>query len=403
MNKVLKKYAIYNRFKSIFIILFVLALPFDYYNFFGVSSFFSVSKALGIIYFLISLLDIKRSFRLFKIRKFLIPLFILWLWLSVQALINYSGNTSFAVFDTTFLMGIFLFWLIFNDLVNEVISLNKVLLAMVASMFLVSVLIPLGIGIEISREDLGGTRIGFFGMNPNNMGTFANIALVIVLAMILNPSHYFKKKTYLFVLIIPNLLSLIGLSGSRSAIFIAGVSIITSALFLKKKFALKLFVILLASILAFFSISEIMKTEVMEKRIEKTLDSGEVGEREIIWKKALEIFGDKPLFGWGKIGYEEQMIFRYGQYMDTHNIFLYVLVCGGMIGLVLYLYFLQLVVKSIRINYKLSSTIIMPLIFLIYLFNVSKSGGVIGSKYMWVLLAVLAASQYLVNKKIKHV
>ena len=328
MNIVVTKNIIYNRFKSIVIILFVFALPFDYYDFFGGTSFLSISKSLGFLYLLISLFDIKKSFSLIKIKKILIPLFILWFWISIQSLMNYSAKTSFEVFDTTFLMGIFLFWITFNDIANRVIRFNSIILSIVFSMLLVSVLIQLGIGIEINLEEIGSTRVRFFGMNPNSLGIFANLGLAIVIAMVVNPSNYFKKKTYLLILVIPNLLFLIGLSGSRSAIYIAVFSIMISVFFIKTKFLYKTIFVLFSVIIAFFSFSEIMKIEVMEKRINKTIDSGEIGERERVWNTALEIAELNRFFGWGKIGYEEQMIKRYGYFMDTHNLFLYFFTSG---------------------------------------------------------------------------
>lgn len=62
------------------------------------------------------------------------------------------------------------------------------------------------------------------------------------------------------------------------------------------------------------------------------------GGRLAIWANNLEIFYNNPL-GVGEIGYTLESFEHFGMTSDTHNLFLYMLVTGGFIVFILFIFF----------------------------------------------------------------
>lgn len=138
-----------------------------------------------------------------------------------------------------------------------------------------------------------------------------------------------------------------------------------------------------------FGFSKILESQVMQSRVALTTTEGSLGGREEIWSHALDIFYENPFFGVGTTGYYNEMVQRYGVYMDTHNLFLYFMVTGGVVALFLYLLFLRQLILSAKKNYLHKKDVILYGLLLIYIFSVIKSGGAINSKLYWILASMV--------------
>jgi O-antigen ligase len=308
----------------------------------------------------------------------------------LRAIFNYHIGNLYGVFEITFFQNIILFFLVANDLLNDPKLKKKIFLALISGVFIMGSLSSLGIGIEVNLEAVGiGNRLSFFGSNPNNVGNLAAVTILFVIAMVYEKANYFGKRTLLLLLTLPSLLSILALSGSRGALVISFAGAM-ALIFLKKTTTDKkiIYTVFSIAILA-FALNQVLQTGIMENRIQKTLEEGNIGGRGDIWNIALGIFYENPFFGVGNTGYDFLMAARYGEIKDTHNIFLYFMVSGGIIALGIYLIFFYSLYKSAKRYYRHFKNPLLFALLLVYLVSVFKSGGAINSKLYWILAAVI--------------
>lgn len=387
-----------NKIKRFLLLLFIFSLPFEYWDPFGISSSATVTKMAGFLYFAVAMLKARQSFAV-KYNHFVISiLFFLWAWIGIQSMFNYWAGTSFPLFNVTLFQCIILFWLISNDIIAGRIGMKQVFLFFVLGVFFMSVLAAFGIGIQ---QDIstGEVRISFFGSNPNSIGVFASLAFIMMFGMVIDKKKYFGRKTYLLLIAIPNILHMIGLSASRGAFVVVVVSLLLFFLGYRGSLDKKAFLLIVGTLILIFSINSILDSEIMRERVGRTMEEDSIGIREVIWGHSLQIFNDSPVFGHGTTGFEKEMTFRLGRFLDTHNLFLYFMVTGGVIGLIFYLLFFFKVFHSALFTYTNSSQIIFMVLFLAYTINILKAGGVVGNKLMWVVAAIVFSSKYIGQKK----
>ena len=376
--------------RQIILLLFIFSLTFEYWDPLGISSFFTITKSIGILYFLFSLLNIRKYFTIKYVKIPIIVLLTIWLLLFLQSVFNYWPSSRVSIYNFTYLQNIALFWLVTNDLVRNSRLMPKLFIFLSAGVFLMAILVSLGIGLDSSIDrELGTYRLSFFGSNPNTIGNFASISLLLSIHMILNRKKYFGKFMWATVFAIPFFFNLLSLSGSRGSVLITVVGIILLFVLRKGNSIKKIFSIIISMGVISFLISKLMETEIMKQRIMNGIDEGGMGGRSYIWKAAIDIFLDYPFLGKGTTGYEYEIINRFGTYIDTHNLFLYFMVTIGFIGFCLYLYFVSLLIKSAFTYYRFQDDAILISLCTIYILLVSKSGGAINSKLLWLFTTII--------------
>lgn len=331
--------------------------------------------------------------------KYVLPavrlLFLLWLWIGIQSIFNYWDGSRFSVFNVTLFQNIILFWLLSSQFIRTPSVLKNAFLSFILSVFMMSVLIYLGIGVERDlSEGIGNSRLSFFGNNSNTLGEYLSISIILVVYLFINRMKYFGKKSYWLLFTIPVFLSLVGLTGSRGALVIIIVGISVLFFTIKSTFFQKIIGLFIGSLLLIYIVNKALESEVMQKRVVESYEDGNLGGREIIWARALNIFYYHPFTGLGATGYEREVLKVSNRFQDTHNLYLYLLVTGGIVGLCIYLIFFYVVWNSAWTSYSRHSDSIALILLFIYLFSSMKSGGFINDKFMWFLLAVIYSSKY---------
>ncbi|MDR5589336.1 O-antigen ligase family protein [Christiangramia sp. SM2212] len=374
------------------LLLFVFALPFSYWDPLGIASMFSITKAFGFMYAIFAFLTFKSSFE----RGITLPvvrlLLFIWILMAIQSLVHWWYNTRFSIMEFSLIQNILLFWLISSDIIRNKKIIKFIFLAIVLGVALMVALSSFGIGISLEME-LGEQRLSFFGANSNNIAVFLSLALILIIY--LSYKKKFGKKSYLLLFLVLPILSMIGMTGSRSALILVGLSLLCFFLFFKTKIWKKIILLSFGTLFVGYSLEKIVSSEIMAKRIEKTMHSQELGPRGEIWSSAFNIFLEKPVLGWGQTGYEKQIMNNFnGIYWDTHNLFLYLMVTTGIIGITIFIFFLFRLIKNSWIYYKINADPIMLVILLFYLTNISKTGAVINNNTMWVLAAIIFSSVY---------
>ncbi len=381
------------RLKIFVLHLFVFSIFFENWKPFDVS--FTIVKITGIVYLLLSLSDLK-NFSLKQNKNIIMPLFVLWLWLLLRSMFNISGVNTVSWFNFTLLQNIILFWLFINDIIKRPEIVKTLIFSYILGSILLGILLTLGIGVN-TDPFYQSNRITFFGANSNSIGNWCATGIVFILGLHVTniKIKYLYKLTLLSA--IPLLISVMLSTGSRGAL----LSLAIGLLILFSGFRSKLYVKAMYFVVGVFALNYMVEmienSEIMFKRFALFMEKGDE-DRLNIWGNALQIIYDYPIFGIGYTGYENEMNLRFGYYLDTHNIFLYFLVSGGIIALFIYLYFLKNIFSNILRN-KVKNTILFPLsLFALYLFTVFKSGGIINDKSTWLLLGFVYGFYYYFSK-----
>jgi|SRR5690554_1608217 len=382
------------KIKRITLLVFIFSLPFEYWDPFGIASFFSITKMAGFGYAALALLIGKESFDV-SIFKFVRLLLLLWVLMLILNMLNYIGTNTVNIFNFTFFQNILLYWLIASDLKKQYVHIKSLMLSFVLSIVLMSILLMFGIGLGQEFEE-GVSRITFFENNPNTVGVLAGLAIVFSLYFILNPIQTFQKKGALVLLALPGFVNLLLLSGSRGALLTTALSVIIMMVMNKSTPFKRLLQIGLLIVASSYFLDKLMESELMYKRITQSIEEGNTAGRGEIWEDVVEIWSNKPFLGHGATGFETEMTILYGGRKDAHNLFLYILVTTGFVGISIFLYFLFFHIKKALQKLK-QGDILKIIILVFYLTTVVKSGGVINNKLMWLLLAIIISAE-LYNK-----
>lgn len=218
-------------------------------------------------------------------------------------------------------------------------------------------------------ETWGSERVGeVMGLNPNTVGTWCAIGMVI--------SLYFvqKEKLYIFLTVFLCVLSLF--SGSRTAFI---MNILGVCLFnIWKDRGLKIIgnvmiVFVLIGILLYIVFNNELLYNVLGQRLEKgfanmgLIQGSGIGrdtsaeERAFYKQYAIDMFWDKPLLGWGSNGFVTQMRnIGYSHVAYSHCNYTELLANLGIIGFLLfYVYRIKALVVGIIVFLKTRNRLIL--------------------------------------------
>lgn len=342
------------------------------------------------IYILVSV----KNFTVFKANiKNAFPLFLIFfILLIIGALKPYhlDGESAFNLkFLASILFYIFLstFFSIYPNLIQTSLVSFGIGAGLLCLLFTFNIL-------GESAYEIRNDRLILLGENPNSLSIRISLGvLFLVWAALENGLKLSKFKRFLLLLPIPFMFNLIIISGSKGS-FLLCVGSLSLYVFLLKNVSIKLkrFVLFFASVIVFFAISIFFESALYTRFIESELTSG----RSDIWNTALDISSDN-IFGVGEVGYKIEIFNSIGKIIDTHNLFIYLLVTGGVLSLLLFLFFLYVLFVRLLRSYVIDRNIINLLIFFSMLFVMSKTGGVLSYLIMWYFLACVNVESF--NRK----
>lgn len=207
-------------------------------------------------------------------------------------------------------------------------------------------------------------------------------------------------KAFALVIILMSIMVLLR-TGSRGPL-VSTVVVLLFFLFSRMKQVIVGFIILglSVSLLFVFQDNVMQKIEeispLMYRRLDKTINEGDMSGRELIYDEAFEVFSDSPI-----IGKQFYLAKGYGAgFRYAHNIFLDSLIALGIIGGILMTY---LIFKSISINYYMiknrDPAFWLCLILLLNIMFAMTSGAFYNNQSLNVLITYLFAYHY--NKSLK--
>jgi O-antigen ligase len=134
----------------------------------------------------------------------------------------------------------------------------------------------------------------------------------------------------------------------------------------------------------------IMNTPSAEKRWEKAVYEGNLAGREHIVPAALQMFLERPLFGWQLFAYERELGRRLGTYKrDAHNVFLTVILQVGLVGAVP---FFMGIWQCVQIAWQARTGLLglLPLSILITVLAAAMAQPFLVHKWFWLALTCTA-------------
>lgn len=296
------------------------------------------------------------------------------------------GELLKPLFNTKFLLCITFFVVLKGYLEGKQDIIHKALLLYSLSAFIFSIYI---LFLNPSLYVIHKGQMLVLDENPNSTSSrFAVAGTYIIYFIIYNPLGWGKERFWLFWGL-PTIFFLVIASGSRGSLLalMLGTYIIVILSGISKK--IKLFLTILSIAISIVITNYLFSSADLSARWEKALE-GDTAGRVDIWIAVTNIVSEYPL-GVGETGYLEKILNLYGKYIDTHNLFLYILVCGGFLSLILYIIFLIRMLYNSLSVYMLNRDILPFLIFILMVFISSKTGGAITYLLFWFLLSIVAS------------
>lgn len=328
-----------------------------------------------------------------KIKDAFPLIFILILFIVLGAFLPYYLDGE-SVINLKFLIAI-LFFVILSTFFStnpQLVQISLIMFGIGAG--LLSIFFSFGILGE-STYEIRNDRLFLLGENPNSLSVRVSLGVLFLISgTIENGFKISKIKRILLLVPVPFMFNLILASGSKGSFLLCISSVAIYLLFLKNVSKwVKTFIIFVSIIIFFIALSFFFQSTLYDRFLNSDLTTG----RSDIWEKALGIFFDNPM-GVGEVGYKIEIYRRIGNIIDTHNLFLYLLVTGGFLSLFAFLYFLYRMFLGNFRKYKNEKNIVNLVIFFSMIFVMSKTGGVLTYLIMWYFFACINNSS--VTKKI---
>lgn len=385
------------RLNTFFLYLFVLSIVFEYWSFLNIQGSLSSARLIGIMYVLTSLPFIQKRISISRFRNIFLALVLFFFFYSLSSLFNSEYIDSInSVISFAIAQNLIMFVLLVNHLSIDTRLLKNGLVAFFLGVLLLGILYLLGIGYEV-RLDGYAVRISLFGENPNSFANKAVLGFIIAVYIIVSKEKFTLVLRIFAIVGIPVLFSMILGSGSRSAFIILFIASVMFVLLMKVQVKYKIMIILVTFPFVLYTVVSVLSTEsIMQKRMSRTLEENDFGSRDILAKSAFEGFKDNPI-----LGVSRNPLSKYGKYRDPHNVYLAVLLAGGLLAFIPFIYFNgSIIIFALVLNKKghFFTLIFLTVLNLIMI----KSGGFISSKILWFGYAIVVTTYLLKFKLINE-
>lgn len=372
------------------IVLFSFFLGFGKFDPFGTGGLFFDLITLFLMITIAFYTDVLKEIGLYK--KILMALCSIVMLFFITGLLYGYAYVDVNLFNFKFLSAIIIFWFlsyVFKK--NPKLCLYSIILFSL-SCSLIAILYNFSFLNSVSEIRNG--RLYIFEENPNSISSRMAIAFVVLTYIIIENPLNLKFYRFFLGLALPSLFLFVVETGSRGSFMALFLGVGLIVFFSNVNKYIKFFLGIVSAFLLKKIFDFIQTTSLFDRLNADDFSGG----REEIWTNALGIFYDFP-WGVGEGGYITEMTIRFSSQHDTHNLFIYLLVCGGWISLLLFLFFLKELFQKVLINLKNGNSLLL-IIFVFLVFLASKTGGVITYLIMWYFFAVINSFDVMKKKKI---
>jgi len=238
-----------------------------------------------------------------------------------------------------------------------------------------------------------GGRVTTLRDNANNVVAYMAIAVAILIGLYLKTVYRHFINRIRFLVLIPPLLMIMVSTGSRGGIaaFIIGCSVYLLPPWRSKR---KLTAITLAILSIGATVYMVASNPVFLQRWQSSYDRSDMaGGREYIFPVALEMFLERPIFGWQPHEFLYELgRRRFGEeHVDTHNLLLYLLLQGGIVGTIPFVVGFWLC-GCAAWRARRGHLGLLPLALISLILAISLSGTTLFWKPQWLILALTLAA-----------
>lgn len=369
-------------FARLCFLAFVFSLPFETLD---VGVGVTPSKVLGWLFLFISVGSLRRGARPPWLPLGLFGLYVALIF--VRATFLPAEISALALENGVQQLQMLVFYGLATAFLTDASLFRQTAICCLTSSGLAAALQLAGVGVsELVWQNV--TRVSFLGENPNNLGFLYSVGLLCS-AFVALTTRGIRRWIVLSVGVVQ--FAAIVATGSRGALLACAISMV--AFILAEREALSRFhrVGLVAGFVACLVVV-VLTSEAMSARIHDAMSSGSYAQREEITPTALELFGEKPLFGWGPIENTIALGRRMGEPMlDTHNLALWYLTEMGIFGTLPLLAFFGWIARGIaRSNSGRARAFAVALA--VCTFAANMSGSLHARKQMWLALAFCTAA-----------
>lgn len=363
-----------------FLCLYFFSIHFESWDPFFTGIDYLITKVTIMSYIIVSVFGFTSLKILKKHKKYIFPICIIFL-IETSSGFFYKRNGFVEYFSLVSFLNIIIFVLSILQLTKDFLAIEKALKAFAFGGIVLTGFFLLGIQTSYSH----GGRVSVFGVNQNLLAVNLSIVLLIIINSILNERSINKFIKILYLISVPLLFVFLASTGSRSGFvsLIGGLVILVYSKKYKNPFAKLMSLIVgfisLLSILYYFS-----SNKIIGDRISNSIRTGDLSNRDKYWENIFTLADINPYFGIGKTGYAYETEQMFGYYTSSHNVFLEVLITGGIISLMFLLIFLFRVIKK-----AISSGNLITIVFLAPIFVTFLVGHPFGTKIIWGLFAFI--------------
>lgn len=379
-----------NKLRRFFLYSLIFSICFQTWEPFG-TPYINVTFLCFFAYLITCIPQYHKLFSMAYARPYIVPVGLLWILLFIMTSINdFPGSTGAYSAVRQLLMQILFFLLLYNELIDDCGLGDRLLQVFVYGVLFLSVLYLLGIGVEY----VGEGRLSMLENNPNAVGFWYTLAMLIIIKFLFEKKACGWKRPFymaLMILFVSNL----AVTGSRSAVVVLFLGSSLYLLLTKRPTKLKLPVLFFGFLLVALLSSIIFQELVVQERFAEELEEFSLGGRLDIWREGLDAFLSSPLVGLGASGWESWInnSFPFYRYKTLHNEYLSTLCYAGLAGFALFMLFLWRIYSDVFKQDTIRGSAFPAAVFfsvLVYLFTST----IFTFFVTWFIFAYLASSKF---------
>jgi len=364
---------------------FLFSIPFQTVDI-GLAGFGTISRLIGFLFIIATVMKPRLCYKRPTAAFYCFALYLVVFIFSGL----YGVLTQQLTFDlgqlTTLIQLLIFFWVSSSLLSQSDRIMRRALLTFATSCVVLAVAMTLGVASDPALEG----RVTALDENPNAIADVLVFGLLTLTGLAYGRAEVSRRARAYFWFFSAFMFLAVIRTGSRGAILALLIGFFVFTLKRARiNYRLKVgIVIILASLFVVIVSNSI---ESVSERWKKTFAEGDTSGRDEIYDHGLQIFLEKPFFGWG-VEHQRELGSRLGlATRDFHNLYLHVLSQVGLIGGVPFFFGLLLCCVS---AWKARKTVqgILPTAMILSLLAISAKGTTMTDKSVWFVLAYVTAS-----------
>ena len=372
--------------------LFVLAIPFETAFMESASSIGTVPMMVGIAFVGTALLQPRICFKR--------PPAAIWCFAGYIVIYLILGMTQNLIFVgsvvtrlLTLTQMLLLMWIAFNLFKYPEIC-KWALMSHVAACAVLSIFMLTG----TATVDSGQGRSTLFGDQANTLAGMLAFGLIAIVGLAYGRFRIERHIVILAWMLFPLIGIALVMTGSRGRLIGLVFGIFLLVIMKDGDWRTKLKIGLAAALAIVFLILTALTNDAMRNRLERSFYEGDTAGRDEIMARAVDMFFEEPLLGWGPVRSRVELGSRVGwSQRDAHNLYLSVLIETGLLGAIPFFAGLLLVAREAWEG-RVGREGALPLAILGCLLITNLSGTWHNRKLFWLILAYALASSWSVKQ-----